>query len=154
MRFEGDKFLAEDTELDKIIVGTVTGKFIVVRYNDTSTDYDIMWDSGEDERYSLGAGIWDMEYIPTHPDVPIWRLLGPSYPQFTPPSFDNLGGGIEYNSWTYGQLAPEILPSTPGNYLIGTKNGTIVPLDSLGVVDGDMELIISDINTNAIHYYL
>lgn len=144
MRTDGENYLAGIPELDKIIVGTVMGKSVVVGFNSVETDYQVLWDSGTNERYIAGAGIWDMVYINSLTDIPIWHYMetpgtGDSWPTL------DLSGSLEYNSWTYANLNP--YAGLGGNYIIGTKNATLQMKTPQGDPDLTAQALVAPIDT-------
>lgn len=145
MRLDGSLYGTGNSELDKMIVGTVTGKYIVTSHNtDTPGNYyhEIAWDSGEDERFTLGAGIWDMEYLPLGTDVPIWRNLDYMNPDFVGPTFV-LSGGRHPISWSYGNFYPAGTYIDDYNYLVGTEDGTVQALTPFGDYDTTTSALIA-----------
>lgn len=51
-------------EENKIIVGTVEGRMLVYRYDNSAGSTTLLFDSYTDERYTLGSNIWDIVQIP------------------------------------------------------------------------------------------
>ncbi|MBD3159336.1 MAG: PQQ-binding-like beta-propeller repeat protein [Candidatus Lokiarchaeota archaeon] len=130
-------------ESDKIIAGTATGKYIGISYDSMNDDFDIIFDSGEDERYTEGTGIWDLVNVQTMTDVPIWRyLFNPNPDGFVPPLFQ-IPSGKAYTSWSYGR---HNLLGAP-NYFVGTNESEIAALNMLGQMDSEINSYLSPVNT-------
>ncbi len=117
LRMDGMTYLAGGTEPNKILVGSVTGEINAIQYNETTFDYEVIWDSGDDAFYTFGANIWDMVYVGNTPDVPTWNW------QYGMPWLPD--GGTTYNSWSYGTLDPWLFGSSTFNYFMGTNEGQI-----------------------------
>jgi hypothetical protein len=136
LRLDGDGFLADIEEANKILIGTVVGEFIGVEYHGTA-GYEIVWESGDDDRYTLGANVWDMHHIPSVRSVPTWRLLKSPYPSWVPPALMP-PTGMNYNSWTYGTVEPYPVGSDKKNYFMGTDFGQIRAFNMMGQLDEDV----------------
>ncbi len=117
LRMDGMSYLTGASEPNKILVGSVTGELNAIQYNTTEGDYDIIWDSGDDDFYTFGANIWDMEYVGNTPNVPTWNW---QYGMIWNPV-----GANTYNSWSYGVLNPWQFGSATFNYFMGTNEGEI-----------------------------
>ncbi|NHJ14266.1 MAG: hypothetical protein EAX95_11355 [Candidatus Thorarchaeota archaeon] len=133
MKMDGENFWTGGDELDKVIVGTVTGEVIVVG---PGGSYDVLWQSGDDADYTMGANIWDMAYIPgQEPDIPTWNYqLKTNLP---------VAGGLGYNSWTWAVPEPDIW-----GYLLGTQDGEIQATDLLGNPEPMLTPLIAPINSD------
>ncbi len=142
-RFNGTKYILNEEELDKIIIGTVTGKYIVVGASGES--YEILWDSGQDDSYSLGTGIWDLVNIQSTANIPTWRYLKNPFPLFNAPTI-NLPAIMSYNSWTYGKLDPLGSYDNSYNFFIGTKNGSIQAFTPVGTNDTAIFAMLDSVN--------
>lgn len=94
LKEDTNKWFAGTPELDKILVGTSIGELIGVKYNTGTDKYDLFWESGDDDYYTYGANIWDLEYVGTPTNLPNWNLR--AYLNFAPT------GGYVANSWGYG----------------------------------------------------
>ena len=136
LRLDGDGFLADIEEANKILIGTVVGEFIGVEYHG-SAGYEIVWESGDDDRYTLGANVWDIHHIPSVRSVPTWRHLKSPYPTWAPPGLIP-PTGMNYNSWTYGTVEPFPWGLDKKNYFMGTDFGQIRAYNMLGVLDEDV----------------
>ena len=136
LRLDGDGFLADIEEANKILIGTVVGEFIGVEYHGAS-GYEIVWESGDDDRYTLGANVWDIHHIPSVRSVPTWRHLKSPYPSWVPPGLTP-PTGMNYNSWTYGTLEPFPWGSDKKNYFMGTDFGQIRAYNMAGDLDEDV----------------
>jgi len=136
LRLDGDGFLADIEEANKILIGTVVGEFIGVEYQGTA-GYEIVWESGDDDRYTLGANVWDIHHIPSVRSVPTWRHLKSPYPSWAPPALIP-PTGMNYNSWTYGTVEPFPWGSDKKNYFMGTDFGQIRAYNMLGALDEDV----------------
>ena len=144
LRMDGDAFIAGESELDKIIVGTVTGKYIGISWDNLEEKYEIVWDSGNDEFYSMGTGIWDLQHIQSTSKVPIWRNLKEENVYF--PNYFSMVSTSDYNSWSFGKLDPWGLFDASPSYFVGTKSSQIVAHNMLGVGDTTVNGYLSDIN--------
>lgn len=98
LKENGPLWASGGTEANKIVVGTVIGELLGIKYNSSTEIYDLFWESGDDDYYTYGANIWDIEYVGTPTNLPNWDLKGAGY--FTPT------GGYEANSWGFGIPAP------------------------------------------------
>ncbi|MBD3408393.1 MAG: hypothetical protein GF411_19880, partial [Candidatus Lokiarchaeota archaeon] len=137
LNLDKSTYLSDSTELDKILAGTVTGEMIGIFWNTTSDRYDIFWESGDDDSYTFGANMWDIEHIPgIEPNVPNWRLMTGTY--MHPDS------GLTYNSWSWGFLNFSYVPM----HMMGTKNSAIRAYDLYGSLDGGTNLQLDMINTH------
>ncbi|MGY5861929.1 MAG: hypothetical protein RTU09_06105 [Candidatus Thorarchaeota archaeon] len=136
LRLDGDGFLADIEEANKILIGTVVGEFIGVEYHGTA-GYEIVWESGDDDHYTLGANVWDIHHIPSVRSVPTWRHLKSPNPSWVPPTLIP-PSGMNYNSWTYGTV--EMFPWGSGkkNYFVGTDFHQIRAYNMLGELDEDV----------------
>lgn len=140
MRTSGDKFISGQTELDKILVGTVYGKYIVVGYDDGLNQYQIMWDSGEDDRYKMQTGVWDMVHIDSQTDIPIFKksALETAYPYTPTPTV--------FTSWAVVDLDPYGYAGEGRNILYGTKSGEILIRNAYGISESTADAHIAPIN--------
>jgi hypothetical protein len=145
LRLDATKYLNKQTESNKIIIGTVTGKFIAVGYNVGTNTYQKMYDSGDADFYSLGTGVWDLINIQSTTTLPVWRWLVNPYPKFYPALF-NLPVDIQYNSWTFGKLDPWGIYDNSANFFIGTKNGSIQAFTPFSESDTAINLMLADVN--------
>ena len=156
LKLDGTAHVNGLIEQDKIVIGTVTGKYIAAEWSNSESKYDIVWDSGNDDSYTEATGIWDIEPIHTTTDVPIWRFLPTTgsepigQPELDP---EENTPGFEYNSWTVGKLNYNYLQTTPITsptdtyYLTGTKNSAIQVYDSLGNFDDTSFAYLNQINS-------
>jgi hypothetical protein len=144
-RFDGDAFMAWHDEIDKIVVATVTGEFVVIEYNFGAGTYDIIWESYDDERFTLGANVWDIEHVALVENVPIWYDIGTL--NYINPMFGN------YNSWTYAIPAP-ITKGGDGSpfYLVGTDASVVRAVNMGGEEDFTMNGYLANINTGTRSY--
>jgi len=140
MRTDGAAFLNENSELDKIIIGTSYGKYIVAGYNLGFGDYEILWDSGEDDQYTMETGIWDMVHIDSTTDIPIFKI---SEIETTNPAMPD---PVDYNSWSVVDLDPYDLTGVGMNIIFGTKNGMILAANNYGEPDLVAEAHLAPIN--------
>lgn len=130
-------YLNDGTELDKVLAGTVTGEMIGIFWNTTSNRYDIFWESGDDDSYTFGANMWDIQHIPgVEPEVPNWRLMIGTYM--------NPDTGLMYNSWSWGFLNFSYIPM----HMMGTKNAAIRAYDLYGDLDSGATAQLDMINTH------
>ncbi len=147
LRLDGMSYLQGIDEPIKIIVGSVTGEINAIMYNDTTFEYDVIYDSGDDSFYTFGANIWDMVYVGNVPDVPTWNW------QYGMPWVPD--AGTTYNSWSYATLNPWLFGSATFNYLMGTNEGQIraftvpdvVPAASPPELDFTTQAYLNNINT-------
>lgn len=147
LRMDGMSYLSGTSEPNKILAGTVTGELIAIQYNSTQNDYDIIWESWDDDFYTFGANIWDMEYVGNTPNVPTWNW---QYGMIWNPV-----GANTYNSWSYGVLNPWQFGSATFNYFMGTNEGEIraftvpdvVPIGSSPLIDPVTDGYFSSINS-------
>ncbi|MDF1537712.1 MAG: PQQ-binding-like beta-propeller repeat protein [Candidatus Thorarchaeota archaeon] len=129
--FEGNNYWTGDTELDKIVAGTSVGEFICIGYD--SGDYEVLWESYDDDRYKLDAYVWDIEFIDTMPNVANYVKMF---------DLDMEPGLLGYNSWSYGVPAPlipdpDFLGAYPGGdgepvYFVGTDGYSTISFDMNG----------------------
>ncbi len=129
LRRDGDAYGMGLDEPNKIVVATAIGEFFCIGYE--SGKYKVLWESYEDERFSLGSYVWDIEHIMSVAKVPIFNDVG-SLNNINP----HIGG---YNSWSYGVPSPV---SKGGNgqpyYLVGTDASIVTALDVSGETDFSM----------------
>ncbi len=129
---DGDSYWTGEPELDKIVAGTSVGEFIAIGYD--AGEYDVLWESYDNDRYTLGAYVWDIEYISTLPNVA-------NYIEIFKLDFDP-GPALTVNAWSYGVPAP-LIPDPDFNgvyeggdgepvYLLGTDGYHTVVLDMNG----------------------
>jgi hypothetical protein len=95
---DGDLWHDGGSELDKVLVATSIGELLGVKYNSSTGEYDLFWESGDDDYYKFGAGIWDMVNVNTESDIPAWNL-------WTGINFDPDAGYIA-NQWSSGTIDP------------------------------------------------
>jgi len=130
LRMDSELYLNGDAEQEKILVGSVTGEFNAIAWNETSGQYEVWWDSGDDDFYTFGENIWDMEYIGgQNSETPIWLKMKELW---MPPD-----AGLEYNDWTWGILDPYngIYGSSTPIYLMGTDFYQIRAYTDYGELD-------------------
>ncbi|MBD3157374.1 MAG: PQQ-binding-like beta-propeller repeat protein [Candidatus Lokiarchaeota archaeon] len=146
LAMDGDALLAGETdEMQKILLGTVVGEFIGVEWNQAESKYGIVWESGDEDRYTMEANVWDIMHVSSVKGVPTWRHLKAPNPSWSPPILTP-PGGMEYNSWSYGCLDPWPYGEGRKNYFLGTKDGEIRAYNMLGEVDGDITSYLDPIN--------
>jgi len=129
LRRDGDAYGMGLDELNKIVVATTIGAFYCIGYE--SGEYEVLWESYEDERFSLGSNVWDIEHIASIAEVPIFNDIG---------SLNNINPHIgDYNSWSYGVPSP-IFKGGNGQpyYLVGTDTNIVTALDMSGETDFSM----------------
>ncbi len=98
LKEDGNNWAAGNTEADKILVATSIGEFLGVKYNASTEAYDLFWESGDDDYYTFGAGVWDMVEVNTESDIPAWNL-------WTAINFAPQTGYIA-NQWSSGVIDP------------------------------------------------
>ncbi len=128
LKMDGTAYALGLDEANKIVVATVTGEFVAISFNVGTNEYEIVWESYDDERYTLGANVWDIEHIKTFETVPIWLDIG---------ELNNIEPLIgNYNSWGYGIINP-ITAGGDGTpyYLIGTDVSSVFAVDMGGNAD-------------------
>ncbi|MGY5878775.1 MAG: hypothetical protein RTV31_00935 [Candidatus Thorarchaeota archaeon] len=129
LRRDGDAYREGFDESNKIVVATTIGEFYCIGYE--SGKYDVLWESYEDERFSLGSYVWDIEYISSVAEVPIFDLLGTLNP--IDPHIGN------YNSWSYGIPSPIYMAGdNMPYYIVGTDTSIVTALDMSGETDFSM----------------
>lgn len=140
MRTSGMKFINDETELDKIIIGTVYGKYIVVGYDTSINEYRILWDSGEDDRYTMKTGVWDLVHINSQTDIPIFKTapIESPYPLLPPPD--------DYNSWSIINWDPYGLNDGKKGIILGTRQARIDVRNNLGANDSDQDSHLEVLN--------
>jgi hypothetical protein len=137
LRMNGTAYVNSQPDSNKILIGTVGGKFYGVGYNRTSTKYELLWDSGRDDNYNKGTGIWDITYLNTQSKYPVWNKYS---------SFSVLLNTPNYNSWSYVELDPFGFYDAGANYLVGTNMGEIFAYNMIGQPDLDIYGYLSEIN--------
>jgi hypothetical protein len=146
LRLDGMSYLQGLEEPIKIIVGSVTGEINAIMYNETTFEYDVIYDSGDDSFYTFGANIWDMVYVGNEPDVPTWNW------QYGMPWTPDVA--TTYNSWSYATLNPWLFGSATFNYLMGTNEGQVraftvpdvVPVAAPPEIDLTTQAYLNNIN--------
>ncbi len=98
LKEDGNGWAAGTPESDKILVATSIGEFLGVKYNSGTGIYDLFWESGDDDYYTFGAGVWDMVHVNTDSNLPAWNLWGAI--GFAPQS------GYIADQWSYGVIDP------------------------------------------------
>jgi hypothetical protein len=130
MRLDGLKLLTGQEESNKIVVATVTGEFMCIEYDDSSGAYILIWESYDDERYIYGAYVWDLEYISSPSDIPVFAKFSLDVPTLEPPF------SLGYNSWSYGVISPLLIGGDgKPNYIMGTDEYAIYAYDMNGELD-------------------
>ncbi len=130
LKEDGDLWYDGGVEQNKIIVGTVVGEMLGIKYNSSTEVYDLFWESGDDDYYTFGAGIWDMVQVNTDSDIPAWNL-------WSGISFDSDVGYIP-NQWSSGVIDPyteQIFNMFLAQYPEGGGLPKIVAHDIYGAVD-------------------
>ncbi|RLI80741.1 hypothetical protein DRP04_07715, partial [Archaeoglobales archaeon] len=61
-------------EKDYLVFGTITGKIVLFAYNETTSLYNMVFDSQYEERFSLGENIWDIAKVMPYTRLPYWLL--------------------------------------------------------------------------------
>ncbi|TFG13886.1 hypothetical protein EU537_05345, partial [Candidatus Thorarchaeota archaeon] len=148
LRFDGDAYVAGDSELDKIVVGTVIGEFHGIGWEASEDRYRLLWESGDDDYYTFGANVWAMEHVPLTPNTPTWNLeLG---------NFMTPQPATTYNSWAPAILDPSPYGTNTATYLMGTQEGQVYayyqnpatpPGETAITLDPVMQPYVDDINT-------
>lgn len=135
---DGDTYFTGEPELDKIVLGTCIGEFIAVGYS--LGDYEVLWESYDDERYKIDRYVWDLEYIETASNVP----------NFIQASSISLGAGT-FNAWSHGIAAPLSAPGGDGipRYFVGGTSYGIAAYDMQGEIDTEFNLKLSAIGTHS-----
>jgi len=59
---------------EKIVIGTRDGRIIVFGFNATTVSYERVWDSFEEDRFCLDAGIWSINDLDMDGKMPTWRF--------------------------------------------------------------------------------
>ncbi len=85
-------------EPDRLIVADVIGNFYGFKYNDSTTNYDLMWDSSRDDFFTLGRNVWDLVHVGSETQIPVW-LVGAIAYSIPPPSGT-------FAHWAIGDLDP------------------------------------------------
>jgi len=98
LREDSSAWYAGTPEQNKILVGTVIGELIGIKYNMSTSLYDLFWESGDDDYYTFGANIWDIEYVGTPTTIPTWNWRGGVFMNPLP--------GYNYQHWSLGILDP------------------------------------------------
>ncbi|MDF1537714.1 MAG: FG-GAP-like repeat-containing protein [Candidatus Thorarchaeota archaeon] len=154
LKEDGNLWYSGGTEPDKIVVGTVIGELLGIKYDDGDEDYKLFWESGDDDYYTYGANIWDIVYVGTPTNLPNWNYQGGGFISPT--------GGKVANSWGYGIPDPfgsgtfntflaENLPDGGNAYIRAYYNPSYYnPSDIITnhLPDTDLQLLLSDINND------
>ena len=98
LREDSNAWYSGIPEQNKILVGTVIGELIGIKYNVSTSLYDLFWESGDDDYYTFGANIWDIEYVGTPTTIPTWNWRGGVFMNPLP--------GYDYQHWSWGILDP------------------------------------------------
>ena len=142
LKEDGNKWYAGTPELDKVVVGTVIGELVGIKYNSSTQVYDLFWESGNDDYYTYGANIWDIEYIGTPTNLPNWNL-------YTAGAFTPSSGNVA-NQWGYG-IADWLGNKTWNAYLAENLPGGGSPIirafDSNFNFDPLTQTLLTNVNT-------
>lgn len=63
-----------DDNGEKIVIGTRDGRIIVFGFNTTTESYERVWDSFEEDRFCLDAGVWSIIDLNMEGKMPTWRF--------------------------------------------------------------------------------
>ncbi|MBN2229210.1 MAG: hypothetical protein JW779_06410 [Candidatus Thorarchaeota archaeon] len=66
-------------EPNRLIIADVVGKFYAFDFNGASEEYDLVWDSAQDDFFTVGTNVWDMVYVGSETRIPIWLQGGVEY---------------------------------------------------------------------------
>lgn len=92
------------SEGKKIVLGTSDGKIVMFRYNPTTKNYDLLWNSYKNDSYTQGTNIWDIVEVKSPGKIPTWL-----FNETKSPIIEQVVG------WKFIQLA-SILPPPSGSY--------------------------------------
>ncbi len=53
------------------MIGTVDGRLLAFKYDSTSDNFELNWDSWVDDRFNIGKNIWDIEQVNTEGSMPV-----------------------------------------------------------------------------------
>ena len=48
-------------------------------WDDANSEYDLIWDSSRDDFFTLGSNVWDIEYVGSNTNFPIYIKGGIDY---------------------------------------------------------------------------
>ncbi|MHA1929058.1 MAG: hypothetical protein ACTSV2_10840 [Candidatus Thorarchaeota archaeon] len=140
LKEDGNKWYEGEAEMDKIIVGTSIGEFLGIKFDADEDEYVLFWESGDDDYYTFGANVWDIEYLGTPTNLPNWNLMAGL-------NFDPLGGYYA-EQWSWGAIDP--LGSGEFNMFLSNSHESNDPEFSAhmftGVYDGATTAYLNDIN--------
>ncbi len=125
---------------NKLIVATVTGNILAFKYGGS---YDLVWDSGRDDFFTVGTNVWDM--IPVQAGgsrLPVWLYPGSYTPIANSSYFYWSVGDVVTNDWVGG--------TNPWNVLTVNSTGGITVYSAVGgslEVDSDLTADFSAIDT-------
>ncbi|WP_371803413.1 FG-GAP repeat domain-containing protein [Candidatus Lokiarchaeum ossiferum] len=140
LKLNGNAYVEGVEEPNKIIVGTVTGKYIGIQWGFGINPPNIVWDSGNDDFHAEGSGIWDIINIASMSTVPIWRDVG-YLNGFFPNQLPLISPEL-YNSWSYGKIddgAPK--------YFVGTTDKQLIAYNMLGSEDSTVNGYFNEISS-------
>lgn len=142
-------------EPDRLIVSTVIGNFYAFDYNDATEEYDLIWDSSQDDFFTVGTNVWDMVYTGSETRIPIWLQGGAEY-------IANPTSGV-YRHWAvsdmeFWQIAGSTYPheflvvDDQNDVRVFAPNGPLLEYDATRSLyfDGIEAEVASEIGPNAI----
>ena len=112
------KILSGEDSIDtmkSIILGTVDGRIYVFRYNETTHNYEMIYDSYMKDNITLGENIWDIYKIGKTSNFPVFYAEPYKGAKLTLP------GNNETNMHTFFDLG-----GTYPHLIVGTKNSMIL----------------------------
>ncbi len=118
---------------DRLIIATVMGNIYAYEYG---SSYDLVWDSSRDDFFTVGANVWDMAYVQTPSELPIWAFSGMA-------SGIDVLTGFEYQHYTIG----DVDPNDDFHYGAMAFPQNLIVINSLGdiwVYEGNPEDLIAD----------
>jgi len=112
------------------LLGTVDGRIVAFKYNETSDSFVLSWDSWVDDRFTMGINIWDLEQVKTSGAMPmIYGYTDPGTTTyrgyFTNQPIDSIPGQIaDYILFNIDGDSP-----ATGEFIIADSSGDVYYFD-------------------------
>jgi len=131
-------------------IATIDGSLLAIAFNETLNEYGIVWDSYNQERFSLGDNVFDLELIKKQGRFPAWLFKDTNFQlDLSSSTLPDGGEAIDYAAanfynWKNGKSVEYLVMSSKKNLYVYTQDGNGAP-----VYDPDLTtaLISNDLQT-------